>query len=192
MRIVLCLPLLMLAVPVAAKMHMVPPELADKVYLSDDLGDVGEPSLWSSNDLGHFKARYRLTIMGIRCIAYTYRIDERVHGSAAGLVKSWNHCKEGAPFDVSHFHVRAQNVQALKDAFAGAGLWRISPQFWQNTKTGNYICIDGEEMTFERRDASDYRVAEANAQCEAPAKLVDAARKFVTLAGDKTALRLLD
>ena len=55
-----------------------------------------------------------------------------------------------------------------------------------------YICIDGEEMAFERANADGYRLAAANAQCGAPSELLQVARKIIELAGAKRALRLLE
>ncbi len=192
MKAFLILPTLLLATPAFGHAPMLPPDLADKINLSDDVADVGEPPLWHQKALGHFQARYRLTIQGVRCIAYTIRLDERTDGKVLGTVKSWNGCKQDAPYEQRGFHLKAEQMGELKAAFAKAELWEISPQFWQFRDPKDGICIDGEEMTFERRDGAGYRVAQANAQCEAPCILVLAAQKFITLAGEVPALRLLN
>jgi len=46
-------------------------------------------------------------------------------------------------------------------------------------------------MIFERRDISGYRVAQANAQCEAPGAVVLAARTIFELVHERGGLDLL-
>jgi hypothetical protein len=78
----------------------------------------------------------------------------------------------------------------LRGLFAPARLWSSQSQVYG--MSDEYICIDGEEMAFERANADGYRVAAANAQCGAPSELLAVARKIIELAGAKRALRLLE
>lgn len=105
-------------------------------------------------------------------------------------MKSWVKCGRDESYASHEFRLRPIEVGRLMTAFEAARLWQIYPQFWDVPK--DYICIDGEELIFERARIDGYRFAEANAQCEAPAKVVEAARLFIHLAREPSALRLLD
>ena len=47
------------------------------------------------------------------------------------------------------------------------------------------------QILLERRDDTGYGVSMANAQCTAPSEVITIAQKFIDMAGDKRANRLL-
>ena len=167
---------------------MLPPDLRDRVYFPD-LADVAEPPIWEAKSLEHNVSRIRLSVTGIVCRSYVFRIDVRYDGSARGIAKSWNRCRAGTPFSEERFRLKTHELVQLNAAFERASLWRFRNQAW--TSPEGDICVDGELMTFERLDASGYRFAEANAQCEAPRELIDAARTLITLSRQPRTLGLL-
>jgi len=71
-----------------------------------------------------------------------------------------------------------------------ARLWTIYPEHWVNSD-GNSICIDGEQLVFERTDSNGYRFSEANAQCTAPSALLNVATEMIRMAQIPIAERLL-
>jgi|GEM_PF-6962849 len=166
---------------------MVPPHL-DAVYL-DDLPDVNEQALWPDRSLKQFKARYRLTVMGIVCRSYLVRIDQKVAGDGIATVKSWNRCKRDTPYEERAVYLTTAKMAEFDAIAKRARLWETAQQFWR--MDDDAICVDGEEMIFERRDISGYRVAQANAQCEAPGAVVLAARTIFELVHERGGLDLL-
>ncbi|MDR2857248.1 MAG: hypothetical protein LBV50_05310 [Novosphingobium sp.] len=170
-----------------ANPKILPPELDDRIYLP--IEDLDEQALWLPRTLGSYHTIYRLTISGIACQSYTFRINEFANGRAIGTAKRWNRCKSDEPYEQRNFRIRAAELRNLKQQFVKARLWDIHPQFWQSPD--DEICVDGEEMVFERLGLEGYRIAQANAQCEAPAKLIAAARMLVALANERRALALL-
>jgi len=170
-----------------ARPPITPPGL-DAIFLAD-LPEVHEAALWPERAQRRFNARYRLTVMGIACRSYLVRMDQNLHGDALVTVKSWNRCKRDEPYSERVTHIPAAEMVELEAAARRARLWETSPQFWRTDDDA--ICVDGEEMIFERLITSGYSVAQANAHCEAPGAIVLVARTIFELAREKGGLGLL-
>lgn len=167
-----------------------PPELAKQIWT--DISAFDEPNFYQPGALTGFRSRYRLAISGISCRSYVIRIDERLSGKIRGTVQSRNRCKTDNPDEQFHqFSVNRSSMDELLLAFETAKLWEFYPEFW-NSKDPQDICLDGEELIFERLNLVGYGFSTANAQCTASPLLLDAARKMILLSSEKNALRLLN
>jgi hypothetical protein len=170
-----------------------PPEVATEVWI--DLKKFAEPSLFQQDRLIGYKSRYRLSIFGINCTAVVIRLDERVNGRITGIVKYRNRCNRqtvrarNLPQDWT-FSVAPTKVDELRKATANAEMYEFYPEIW-SMADANDICIDGEQLVFERHDERGYRISMANAQCTAPAKLLVVAETFIEIAHASFALKLL-
>jgi hypothetical protein len=153
-----------------------------------------EPALWTANALGTRRSRLRLTIVGIAYLRISIRIDEDVNGRLVGRAKVVDtHTRPGYGRHSNSgrlsrrpgvFSVSRARMAALQAAMDRAQLFRINPQYWVLVDP-DMICVDGEEMFFERLDARGYHFANANAQCTAPTELRDVARMMLALAGER-------
>lgn len=183
----------LLSTPVAyAQPKKFPPEMIDSVWWSDLIDD--EPTLWRPGDLRGFTSRLRLTIAGIAKLKVLIRIDEHRSGRATGRVVLAQRTREGLDLiaDVDRsFRVSAAQLAALRTRIAAAQLWKVAPQEHWASKDEVDICLDGEQLVFERVDTLGYRFSEANAQCTAPPALLEVARAFIELSGERQALDLL-
>jgi hypothetical protein len=150
--------------------------------------------LWPSSALSGFKSRIRLKIKGINLLSAMIRIDEREDGRFRGralLIQRRRDRRTGTllPPETSELSFRpsAEQMRELRAKIVAAKLWRIYPQHWVNDD----ICIDGEQLAFERLDAEGYRFSEANAQCTAPEEVIEVARAMIRMAGVRRAEKLL-
>lgn len=166
-----------------------PPEIAEKVWT--DVAEFEEPTFYGPNALAGFKSRYRLAISGIVCTSYVIRIDELPSRRILGIVKSRNRCQRNEPNEqLRRFTVNRIAIDDLLAAFKRAQMWEIYPEFW-GSKDPQEICLDGEELIFEKLTERGVGFSTANAQCTAPPGVLDAARSMILLSGEKDALRLL-
>lgn len=174
--------------------EMYPPSVADSAWWPDLLDD--EPMLWQPGKLRGFKTRYRLAISGINLVRALIRIDERPDGTGEGRVALVRRASPGRSLDLiadvdRTFHVAAKDMASLHARIATAKLWRTGPEEHWPLNDGD-ICIDGEQLAFERLDAGGYRFSEANAQCTAPPAVLAVAQTMIELSGAHRALGLLE
>lgn len=164
-----------------------PPEVKGETWI--DLGKYDEPPFLDEGAVRGFRTRYRFSVTGIMCTEYVIRIDERKNGTVKGTLAKGSRCpRDGFSYTVESFRVREDQMQDLKDAIAEAKLWELFPEFWGRPDD---ICVDGEQLNFERLDGTGYRISLANAQCGAPRNLLKVAEQFLLLAHQRDALRLL-
>ncbi|MGV3770566.1 MAG: hypothetical protein ACO1NM_11095 [Sphingobium phenoxybenzoativorans] len=168
---------------------MFPPEVIDTVWWPDLMDD--EPQLWQQGNLKGFTERFRLSISGIVKQRVIIRLDVRPDGRIRGKLRlvtmSWDN--DGLVIDTDRaFHVRNADMENLRTRIIDARLWNVRPQeHWVNDE----ICVDGEQLVFERLNADGYSFSEANAQCTAPPAILDVARSMIELSGAHNVLRLL-
>lgn len=170
---------------------MFPPSPAASVWWSDLIDD--EPILWRPGGREGFKSRLRLSISGIALQRALIRIDEKANGQGVGRVAIVRRAGRGLDLIADSdrtFRVSAKDMAALHDAIASAKLWTIGPE--EHWFVKDDICIDGEQLVFERTDAGGYRFSEANAQCTAPPAVLAVARKMIQLSGERRPLGLLE
>ena len=168
---------------------MFPPEVADDIWW--DLESANEIPLWPYSARSGFTRRIRLSISGINRLKVSIRIDERAKGRRIGrlVLTGWY---RGAQLDeVRSFRPSSKAMRELDDLIAKSDLWSISPEHYV-LKDGDDICVDGEQLVFERTDARGYRIASANAQCNAPLKVLRIARQIIEISGASEALGLLN
>ena len=171
----------------AAPIAIFPADVADSVWWSD-LAQA-EPPLWRPTDLNGHKMRIRLSIAGISTLRIVVRIDEDLRGRFKGralLVKT----RGGQPADISEFPFAPtqEQMDELRAKIGAAKLWSLYPEHWINDD----ICVDGEQMVFEKVDQQGYHFSEANAQCTAPAALLEVGRLMIRIARVPEALPLLN
>jgi hypothetical protein len=169
---------------------MLPPEIASQfppVYLEG----FGERPLWPAEARQHYRSRFRLTISGILYTKISIRIDEHSGGWLEGHVAFRDPRDREVPDGLieRNFFVRRAQFEALGRAFQRANLWHLYPEFY--SMTGDNICVDGMEMIFEHVDANGYRFSTANAQCTAPATMIEAAEQVIRIAGERRVLAWL-
>lgn len=149
-----------------------------------------EPALWSANGKARYDHRIRLSITGIHRLRVVIRIDVLPNGRGLGTVITSFHNRNNSFNDERGvFVVSKTKMKELRTAITGAQLWKWPRQGWRMDP--NDICIDGEELLFERVDASGYRAAAANAQCTAPGAVLAVAQKMIDLSGVYRASMLL-
>ncbi|THD35577.1 MAG: hypothetical protein E7773_10710 [Sphingomonas sp.] len=198
MKALFALPLALAAFGLPAQpapaQNMFPPQIQE-IWWPDLIDD--EPVLWRPGGQAGFKSRIRLSISGINLTRALIRIDETESGAGIGRVvvvrraRVWPRSTDLIANVDREFRVSAKDMALLHDRIAQAKLWTIGPEeHWVFTNP-NDICIDGEQMVFERRDASGYRFSEANAQCTAPPAVRDVARAIIELSGERRPLGLL-
>ncbi|MDB5677500.1 MAG: hypothetical protein JWM94_502 [Sphingomonas bacterium] len=171
---------------------MYPPGIIDSAWWPDLIDD--EPRLWQLGRLQGFKTRYRLAIAGINRLRALVRIDEKHDGSGIGRVALVRRSDPGRSLDLiadadRTFRVSAKDMALLRTRIAAANLWSIGPE--EHWYVKDDICLDGEQLAFERLDADGYRFSEANAQCTAPPVLLVVAQTMIELSGERRALGLL-
>jgi len=166
---------------------ILPPEMRDSSL--DSLYDVEEEPIWQQVPRGSL-VRYRVSFVGINCKRHTVLFDERMNGSVWGEVKVWNQCHSDEPYQAHRFRLRAVDFSPIKAAMDKAGLWQRAASYW-TVQDENTICIDGIDVTFERRDGSDYRMDQSNVWCQTTRDFVVAARMLLIAAGDQPGLALL-
>ncbi len=165
-----------------------PPEVENDVWV--DVRRFGEPSFYAPTSTAKYHSRYRLTIAGVSCLTVSLRIDERPEGRFNGRVAYRSQC--GSRIDVPesrYFRVQPKQIVALRGLIADAGMWKHFPEYWVTKEED--ICLDGEQLVFERRDAAGYRISLANAQCTASAKLLAVAEEFLQIAAAEDTRKLL-
>lgn len=171
------------------KSAMLPPDVG---YPTGLLEKMEEPPLWSPDSVRGYDHRIRLSISGINRLSVAIRIDVLRNGRGLGTVlTSYRNVNGSRNEERGVFVVSAAKMKQLHAAIADAQLWKSPRQSWSLPAGSNDICIDGEEMLFERVDVSGYRVAGANAQCEAPGKLIAVAQKMIDFSGVRRASKLL-
>ena len=166
-----------------------PSEVDDEVWI--DLSQVDEPSLFNSRAIKDHKSRYRLSISGISCVEYVIRIDESHAGRLNGIVKHRNKCKRTGIVDEHAFFPSRIEFAKLEELIEAAGMFQHYPEFWVSSDEEDTICLDGNQLLFERRILQDYRISMANAQCTAPVELHQVAQQFVAMSGENDAGSLL-
>ena len=166
---------------------MLPPQLNDPTL--DSLYDVGERPIWQEAPR-HAIAQYRVSFIGINCKRHMIRFGEQGDGSARGEVKVWNGCHKDEPYESHSFRFDKLAFAPLKEAMAEARLWQRPATYW-GSQDEDTICIDGIDVTYERRDLLDYRMDRANVWCSTTLEFVSAARMLLIAAGDRSGLGLL-
>lgn len=173
--------------PTLAKKEFFPPEVKGVTWI--DLNKFDEPSFIAPNALRDYRVRYRLSITGIVCTEYVIRIDEKENGVGRGTMSKRSRCPgRGPEYTVQSFRVSEQKMQEFRADIVKAKLWELFPEFWGSQDD---ICVDGEELYFERLNVYGYRISLANAQCTAPRELLEVAKQFLLLAHQPDAIRLL-
>lgn len=165
-----------------------PEEFDQSVWI--DIKRYSEPKLHSENARGRYMARHRFSISGVACREFVIRLDVVKSGSGRGKIKTRDRCKDRFSIDEKRFLVNSIQVELLQALIADAGLYEFYPEVWEYSNEDE-ICIDGMQILLERRDHTGYGVSMANAQCTAPVKVRAIAQKFIDIAGDKRANRLL-
>ncbi|MGN6819472.1 MAG: hypothetical protein ACTHJR_12450 [Sphingomonas sp.] len=177
--------------PVAVQARkMFPPGPAASVWWDDLIDD--EPVLWRAGGLDGFKSRFRLSIAGIALQRVLIRIDQKANGEGVGRIAIVRRAGRGRDLvaDVDRtFLVAARDMAALHEAIVVAKLWTTGPE--EHWVVKDDICLDGEQLIFERADADGYRFSEANAQCTAPPAVLAVARQMIDLSGERRPLALL-
>ena len=168
-----------------------PPEVSDSVWWSS-LENL-EPPIWRPEDLKGLRSRVRFSISGISTLRAIIRIDEDMQGRFKGrvlFVKRTN--RSGSSFEISQWNFRPSVEQMHRFAAKAdaAKLWQIYPEHWRGGEDD--ICVDGEQIVFEKASSQGYRFSEANAQCTAPRALIDAAREFIDISGKPGLASLLE
>ena len=178
-----------------AQKRFFPADMVDSVWWSDLIDD--EPVLSKVGSLDGFKTRFRLSISGIVIKRALIRIDEKANGEGVGRVAivrpaaRWPRSRDLVADVDRTFRVSAEDMKALHDQIAATKLWNLVPQEHWVSNDPNDICIDGEQLVFERLDAGGYRLSEGNAQCTIPPSVRDVARTIITLSGERWPLGLL-
>lgn len=173
--------------------RMFPPGIAASVWWPDLIDD--EPILWRADGQAGFNTRIRLSISGLAWQRVLIRIDEKANGEAIGRValvrpaNVWPRSTDLIALSDRVFRVSASDMTVLRERIAAAKLWSLGPE--EHWGSGDEICIDGEQIVFERRDDTGYRFSEANAHCTAPPALLTVARMIIELSGERRALGLL-
>jgi hypothetical protein len=167
-----------------------PADFEDEIWI--DMARFEEPQLHTDGALNGFASRYRLSLSGINCEEYVIRIEESAGGQVRGWVKDRNKCKPGPEGDIGvrRFLAGRDDLRELDALFDAAKMFELYPEFWELTDP-DAICIDGNQLVFERRNAAGYRISTANAQCTASLEMIEATRKFIALAGEDSAEGLL-
>lgn len=186
------IPALLVAPQASAARGHFPPQIAGSVWWKDLPDD--EPMLWRTGAREGFKSRIRLTISGIVRQKTLIRIDETASGGGRGRVLIAMPARRGGGGDldawVDHeFSVSRANMAALRALIDQAKMWQFDPQeHWVGAEDD--ICLDGNQLVFERRDAAGYRFSEGNAQCTIPPRVRAVAARIIELSGERTALTL--
>ena len=165
-----------------------PEEFDQSVWI--DIKRYNEPKFHSENAKSRYKARHRLSLSGVACREFVIRLDVFKRGGGRGKIKTRDRCKDRFSIDEKRFLVNSKEVEQLQTLIADAGLYEFYPEGWEYSN-GDTICIDGIQILLERRDHTGYGVSMANAQCTAPSEVIAIAQKFIDIAGDKRANRLL-
>lgn len=166
---------------------MFPPDID---YGPGLLKRLDEPPLWSFFDSKRYRERIRFSIQGINRLKVVIRIDVGRSGSGNGtLVTLYNEKNGSKTIERRSFFVSRAKTRDFDALVGRVGLWRQPRQGWSMSEDD--ICLDGEEMLFERIDLNGYRAAAANAQCTAPGDLLLVAQRIIELAGERRALELL-
>lgn len=166
---------------------MLPPSTQDASL--DYLYDVEERPIWPKAPHGQV-VRYRVSFHGISCQSHVVRFDENRAGSVRGEVKVWDRCHQFEPYEAHGFYLTPTNFAPIKTAMANANLWSQAVSYW--TDQDKYaICVDGVDVTFERRNSLDYRMGQSNVWCSTTREFVIAARMLLIAADDRAGLRLL-
>jgi hypothetical protein len=178
----------------APAQNMFPPQIRE-IWWPDLIDD--EPVLWRPGGREGFKSRIRLSISGIVFERALIRIDQKANGEGVGRVALVHHAQVWprssdliAKVDRT-FRVSAKDMALLQERIVAAKLWTAgTEEHWVFTD-GDDICLDGEQLVFERRDADGYRFSEANAQCTATPALLAVARTIMELSGERRPLGML-
>ena len=144
--------------------------------------------LWTPGALSAFRQRLRVTIEGISTTSVSVELDQSVRGQWSGLLRER---ADGALLDDGHFGISEASARELAELIERARLWTTFPQFFQASPDAGVVCLDGEGVIFERRDASGYRYAEGNAPCTLGSAQIDVAAKMLQLARRPELVRLL-
>lgn len=188
MRLIPCLLLVTLfAQSVWGRQSMLPPSTKDPSL--DLLYDVEERPIWPHAP-HRAVARYRVSFSGINCRSHIVRFDEFEDGSVRGEVKVWNKCKQDEPYNANGFQLSVNRFAPIKAAMAKAKLWSQAASYW-TVQDQDTTCIDGVDVTFERRDSLDYRFDQSNVWCSTTREFIVAARMLLIAAGDSAGLGLL-
>jgi len=165
-----------------------PEEFDQSVWIN--IKRYNEPKLHSEKAKGRYKERHRFSISGVACREFVIRLDVVESGSGRGKIKTRDRCKNRFSIDEKRFVVSSKEVEQLQTLIADADLYEFYPEVWEYSDEDE-ICIDGMQILLERRDHTGYGVSMANAQCTAPSEVKAIAQKFIDMAGDKRANRLL-
>ena len=146
---------------------------------------AGEPPLWTSVALQGFRSRWRVSIRGIARDRIIVRIDETSRGSISGTyIRYWKGDHRTDLRERRSFRVTRKQLAELQALAKDRQILTAPRQGWTLTDD-EAMCLDGEEVLIEAVDAQGYRAAGANAQCTAPAGLLDVAAKIIQLSGGR-------
>ena len=177
------------SVAAASETGFFAPEVDGEVWA--DISKYREPSLFKPGALDGYRSRFRLSISGISCREVVIRIDERDDGSIRGRKVTGNKCQgRRSDYVTRNFTITAAQMLELRNAMADAALWTYFPEFWAS-KNSDEICLDGNQLVFERANRDGYRISLANAQCTTTPKLRAVAEKFIEIAHADSARELL-
>jgi hypothetical protein len=172
-----------------ARIAIFPPEVVESVWWDDLVDD--EPPLWTPAAQEGFKNRIRLSISGISTTRLIIRIDERNDGKIRGRAIRVQHLgRDSEVREIRTFRPSLDQMTKLHARVLAAKLWIIYPEHWVMENDGD-ICVDGEQIVFERKNADGYRFSEANAQCTAPRALLEVAQLMMQIAGMPKSVGLL-
>jgi hypothetical protein len=162
---------------------MFPPDMN---WSADFLKQHREPGLWEQKALRSYAVRLRMSAEGINCLRSIIRLDQSKKGWVSGVFILENKCG----------HLRGE-VQRRIVRLSGAELARViefarSQDLLQRPRQGwllpnDEICLDGQEVLIEIRDANGYRAAGANMSCTAPASFRQLANMILEISGAKEA-----
>lgn len=187
---VLCLALTSCAMPAPEGRYagVLPPALKEP-WDADTIGTLGGKPLWTEEAGEAAEAHYRLTITGINCMQYSFQIDESRDGWAFGRSAARNQCVPHGKIETAEFRISKSELDSLKSKFEKARLWTTYPQYWRSEE--GTICVDGNALIFEKRDAAGYGYSRANWPCNFTDELIEAAELYIEIFDADDAKRLV-
>jgi hypothetical protein len=145
--------------------------------------------MWETGAARPYRQRVRMLISGIRRTTVSVELDQRVDGRWTGALEE--HDGEDV-VNAWRFDVSPRAAEELSLLIREAGLWSVYPEFRRRPLPENEICLDGENVIFEKADDAGYRYSEGNAQCDLGERQIAVAAKMLELAHRKALQDLLE
>lgn len=158
---------------------MLLPAEVDNPWIASRIEALDAVPLWHEKSGREFHSRYRLTMSGVNCTEFSFRIDVTSRGIIRGRSASRDKCSDNGKSTVTDFQVRRIEVKRLEKALKKAELWTHFPEFW-GAKNGE-ICLDGNELIFEKFDSKGYGYSHANWPCNFTFELIEAAKLYIEI-----------